>query len=35
VSNWQERACQIAGRNLTTEEWQQYLGDREYRETCP
>jgi WD40 repeat protein len=35
VDNWQERACQIAGRNLTGEEWQRHLGDRDYRETCP
>jgi hypothetical protein len=28
-------ACQIAGRNLSDEEWDQYLGDFAYRETCP
>ena len=28
-------ACDIVGRNLTAEEWQQYLGDKPYRQTCP
>jgi len=28
-------ACQRASRNLTPEEWRQYLGKRPYRETCP
>ncbi|MDY7078288.1 MAG: hypothetical protein SXV54_15335 [Chloroflexota bacterium] len=28
-------ACDIAGRNLTSEEWKQYLGDAEYHRTCP
>ena len=27
-------ACQTAGRNLTKEEWQQFMGDKQYRETC-
>ena len=30
-----ELACRAAGRNLTIEEWQQYMGDKPYRETCP
>ena len=32
---WQVRACRVANRNLTREEWQQYLGDEPYRPTCP
>ncbi len=34
--SWQERACQMAQRNLSPEEWTQYLGDRgePYRKTC-
>ena len=33
--SWQARACRIANRNLTREEWEQYLGDEPYRVTCP
>jgi WD40 repeat protein len=33
-ATWNERACQVANRNLTAEEWRKYLGDRPYRETC-
>jgi WD40 repeat protein/DNA-binding SARP family transcriptional activator len=32
---WIERACAMAGRNLTEAEWQDTFGDRPYRETCP
>ncbi len=28
-------ACEKAGRNLTRNEWRQYLGDEPYRLTCP
>lgn len=28
-------ACRTAGRNLSQDEWQQYLGDRPYGKTCP
>ncbi|GCD92168.1 BTAD domain-containing putative transcriptional regulator [Nocardioides sp. LS1] len=28
-------ACRAVGRDLTTEEWQQYFGDEPYRSTCP
>jgi len=28
-------ACRLAGRNLTREEWRQYLGGEPYRKTCP
>jgi WD40 repeat protein len=34
--SWKDRACRIANRNLTREEWKQYIGDIEpYRATCP
>lgn len=29
------RACDRLGRNLSPEEWRQYLGDEPYRKTCP
>jgi WD40 repeat protein len=32
---WQTRACVIAGRNLSTEEWDLYFTDQPYAETCP
>ena len=28
-------ACEKVGRNLTRNEWRQYLGDEPYRPTCP
>jgi WD40 repeat protein len=34
-ASWQERACRIANRNLTREEWKQYIGADPYRKTCP
>ena len=30
-----ELACRTVGRNLTKEEWHQYMGDRPYQKTCP
>ncbi|MFG1817805.1 WD40 repeat domain-containing protein [Kribbella sp. NPDC049174] len=30
-----DHACQAAGRDLTTEEWRENLGDRPFRQTCP
>jgi WD40 repeat protein len=35
VESWEQRACRIANRNLTVQEWTQYLGDEPYRRTCP
>ena len=42
VSTWDtsteraiEFACQVAGRNLTKDEWRDAFGSRSYRETCP
>jgi WD40 repeat protein len=32
---WVEFACQVVGRNLTTEEWNAVFDDRPYRKTCP
>jgi len=32
---WSSRACRIANRNLTSKEWDTYLGNRPYRKTCP
>jgi WD40 repeat protein len=31
---WRTAACQVAGRNLTQEEWSRYLPDADYRTTC-
>jgi WD40 repeat protein len=31
---WQARACRIANRNLSEEEWKGYLGEHAYRKTC-
>ncbi len=40
-SSWQEEtidlpdlACRMAGRNLTRNEWRQYLSNQDYRQTC-
>jgi dipeptidyl aminopeptidase/acylaminoacyl peptidase len=33
--SWQQRACVIAKRNLTREEWRRYIGDQHYHKTCP
>ena len=36
VRHWARRACRIANRNLTREEWQRYVGEEvPYRKTCP
>jgi WD40 repeat protein len=35
VAHWIEFACQVAGRNLTEEEWREAFGEDPYRETCP
>lgn len=35
IESWRERACTLAKRNLTPEEWDRYLGDRPYAKTCP
>src|SRR5262249_44122828 len=33
-AEWRRRACQIAGRNFTWEEWRRYLGNQPYARTC-
>ncbi len=35
VPSWLQRACAIANRNLTLQEWQTYLGSAPYHATCP
>jgi WD40 repeat protein/energy-coupling factor transporter ATP-binding protein EcfA2 len=35
VEYWRSLACELALRNLTSEEWGQYLPPDEYRATCP
>ncbi|MGB3715096.1 MAG: protein kinase [Candidatus Promineifilaceae bacterium] len=35
LESWRKKACSIANRNLRIEEWEQFLGERNYRETCP
>ena len=33
-ADWATRACAVAGRSLSTEEWHDFLPDRPYRATC-
>ena len=33
-SDWNSRACRIAGRSLTQQEWAEFLPDRPYHATC-
>jgi len=33
--SWRRRACEIAGRNLSADEWQHFLPGRRYQKTCP
>ncbi len=35
AATWIERACVLAGRNLTEPEWTELIGDRPYRTVCP
>ena len=30
-----DRACELAGRDLSTDEWSQFVGDLQYEPTCP
>jgi DNA-binding SARP family transcriptional activator/WD40 repeat protein len=34
-ATWEKRACAVAGRNLTREEWSTYLPGRPYTSVCP
>jgi len=33
--SWQARACRLAQRNLTLEEWKREIGNEPYHQTCP
>jgi WD40 repeat protein len=33
-SSWAAKACALAGRNLTADEWNQFVGG-DYQRTCP
>ena len=35
LETWLDRACAIAGRNLTSAEWEAWFPDRPYQVTCP
>jgi WD40 repeat protein len=35
LDTWAERACAIANRNLTCEEWRQWVADAPYQPVCP
>jgi len=35
LDSWRTRACVIARRNLTPDEWERYLGNRPYETSCP
>ncbi len=32
--SWKRRACSIAGRNLSRDEWRDFVGDTPYHATC-
>jgi WD40 repeat protein len=34
-ATWEQRACGIAGRNLTRQEWAQFLPGQSYTNVCP
>jgi hypothetical protein len=34
VEQWLHHACQVAGRDLTRDEWSSYVPERPYRRTC-
>jgi WD40 repeat protein len=31
---WERHACDVAGRNFTTEEWNRFVGGRSYSKVC-
>lgn len=33
-ASWRARACAVAGRRLTPQEWREFLPDRPYRPSC-
>lgn len=34
VPSWRHRLCDLAGRNLTQEEWDEFLPERPFQKTC-
>ncbi|MGH2521863.1 MAG: hypothetical protein ACRDH2_05090, partial [Anaerolineales bacterium] len=34
AASWQARACEIAGRNLSPDEWEQFMPGQPYRKVC-
>lgn len=34
INSWEDRACRLAGRNLTRVEWVKYFGAEPYHKTC-
>jgi WD40 repeat protein/DNA-binding SARP family transcriptional activator len=34
-TTWEAQACQVANRNLTRQEWNEYISDRSYAQVCP
>lgn len=34
LHSWQSRACAIANRNFTCEEWRNFMGERPYQKVC-
>ena len=35
LADWEQRACTVAGRNLTPQEWDQYVTGQPYTQVCP
>jgi hypothetical protein len=35
IDQWDDRACAIAARNLSVEEWEEYFPNVPYERTCP
>jgi WD40 repeat protein len=35
LTSWEQRACAVAGRNLTQQEWTRYLPGQDYAPVCP
>jgi WD40 repeat protein len=35
IAAWEQRACTVAGRNLTREEWSRYVTGHRYAKVCP
>jgi WD40 repeat protein len=35
LAAWQQRACTVAGRNLTHQEWSRFVTGHAYKKVCP